>query len=129
MTKPTGRPLGRPKTKEYVTLMARVPEELADRAKRYARLHQQPISVVLRDGLEMLLEEDRYRPFVSDRKWGDDIVSDRNTETSRPAELQEEIVSDRNGESAPIVSDRNADVPLPDVPLPALVSDTKAAAL
>jgi len=30
MTKPTGRPRGRPKTKEYVTLMARFPQDLAD---------------------------------------------------------------------------------------------------
>jgi len=36
MTKPTGRPRGRPKTKESVTLMARVDVTLADRVKRYA---------------------------------------------------------------------------------------------
>src|SRR5712691_3780088 len=77
MTKPTGRPRGRPKTKEYVTLMARVPQDLADRAQRYAGLHQQSISVVLRDGLELLLEEDRYRPFLSDRNTGSAHTSDR----------------------------------------------------
>jgi hypothetical protein len=60
MTKPTGRPRGRPKTKEYVTLMARVPQDLADRVQRYAGLHQQSLSVVLRDGLELLLEDERY---------------------------------------------------------------------
>src|SRR2546430_3952346 len=76
MTTPTGRPRGRPKTKEYVTLMARVPQDLADRVQRYAGLRQQSISVVLRDGLELLLEEDRYRPFVSDTKRGQVIVSD-----------------------------------------------------
>ena len=57
MTKPTGRPRGRPKTKEYVTLMARVDVALADRVKRYARLHRQPLSVVLRDALTLLMDE------------------------------------------------------------------------
>ena len=47
MIKPGGRPRGRPKEKEYVPLMARVPEDLAERAKRYAALHQQTISTVL----------------------------------------------------------------------------------
>ena len=79
MTKPTGRPRGRPKTKEYVTLMARVDIALADQVKRYASLHRQPISVVIRDALTLLMEEypcaaDRSEPhrlaaheFLSDR--------------------------------------------------------------
>src|SRR4030095_5289076 len=79
MTKPTGRPRGRPKTKEYSTLMARVPEELADRVKRYAAAHRQPIAVVMRDALLLLMDEypssaDRSAPhriaaheFLSDR--------------------------------------------------------------
>ena len=57
MTKPTGRPRGRPKTKEYVTLMARVDITLADEVKRYASQHRQPISVVIRDALTLLMEE------------------------------------------------------------------------
>jgi hypothetical protein len=57
MTKPTGRPRGRPKTKEYVTLMARVDIALADRVRRYASLHRQPISVVIRDALTLLMDE------------------------------------------------------------------------
>ena len=57
MTKPTGRPRGRPKTKEYSTLMARVPQELADRVKRYAAAHRQPIAVVMRDALLLLMDE------------------------------------------------------------------------
>jgi hypothetical protein len=57
MTKPTGRPRGRPKTKAYVTLMARVPQEMADRVKRYAAAHRQPLSVVIRDALVLLMEE------------------------------------------------------------------------
>ena len=55
--KPTGRPPGRPKTKEYVTLMARVDIALADQVKRYAALHRQPLSVVIRDALSLLMEE------------------------------------------------------------------------
>jgi len=55
--KPTGRPPGRPKTKEYVTLMARVDGVLADQVKRYAALHRQPLSVVIRDALTLLMEE------------------------------------------------------------------------
>jgi hypothetical protein len=79
MTKPTGRPRGRPKTKEYVTLMARVDVALADQVKHYAALHRQPLSVVIRDALTLLMEEypasaDRTGPhrlaaheFLSDR--------------------------------------------------------------
>jgi hypothetical protein len=57
MTKPIGRPRGRPKTKAYTTLMARVDLAVADRVKRYASLHRQPISVVIRDALMLLMEE------------------------------------------------------------------------
>src|SRR5438093_10831554 len=57
MTKPTGRPRGRPKVKEYVTLMARVDVALADQVKRYSSLHRQPLSVVLRDALTLLMDE------------------------------------------------------------------------
>ena len=64
MTKPTGRPRGRPKTKEYVTLMARVDITLADEVKRYASLHRQPISVVIRDALTLLMDE---YPVAADR--------------------------------------------------------------
>jgi hypothetical protein len=57
MTKPTGRPWGRPKTKEYVTLMARMPQEMAARVQGYAAAHRQPISVVIRDALLLLMDE------------------------------------------------------------------------
>ena len=51
--KRTGNLVGRPKTKEYVTMLARVPAELADLAKRYAAQHGGvPLSVLLREGLE-----------------------------------------------------------------------------
>jgi len=59
--------------------MARVDITLADEVKRYASLHRQPISVVIRDALTLLMEEypcaaDRSEPhrlaaheFLSDR--------------------------------------------------------------
>ena len=96
MTKPTGRPRGRPKTKEYVTLMARVPQDLADRVERYAALHQQSISVVLRDGLEVLLEEDRYQPFLSDNNRDIVIMSDRKDKKLilSDTKTEKKIVSD-----------------------------------
>jgi hypothetical protein len=64
MAKPTGRPRGRPKTKEYVTLMARVDVALAEQVQRYARLKRQTISEVLRDGLQVLLsDQDPWHPL------------------------------------------------------------------
>ncbi len=103
MTKPTGRPRGRPKTKEYATLMARISQDLVDQVKRYAGLHRQPISVVIREGLLLLLETDPYGHFMSDMKGeradayimsdikeGEENVSD----TKAPVH---EIVSDKNG--------------------------------
>ena len=51
--KPTGKPVGRPKTKEYVTLLARVPADLAALVKRYAAEHGSlPVAELIREGLE-----------------------------------------------------------------------------
>src|SRR5216684_4643611 len=97
MTKPTGRPRGRPKTKEYVTLMARFPQDLADRVERYAGRKRQTVSDVLRDGVLVLLQEgDPYRPFVSDRNTVSDILSDAKgeEEEEEPPDAQPVIVSD-----------------------------------
>jgi hypothetical protein len=52
---PTGRPPGRPKTKEYATLVARMPQPLVNQARRYARAHGCSISILLREGLEWRL--------------------------------------------------------------------------
>jgi hypothetical protein len=101
-----GRPRGRPKTKKYVTLMARVDITLADEVKRYASLHRQPISVVIRDALTLLMEEypvaaDRSGPhrlaaheFLSDRYESplDTLIGEADS-----AEL-ENLVSDTNKE-------------------------------
>jgi hypothetical protein len=50
--KATGRPVGRPKTKEYVTLLARVPADLAELVKQYARQHGQSVAELIREGVE-----------------------------------------------------------------------------
>ena len=57
MTTPAGRPRSRPTTKAYVTLRVRVDLALAAQVKRYAALHRQPIAVVMRDALILLMEE------------------------------------------------------------------------
>jgi hypothetical protein len=147
MTKPTGRPRGRPKTKEYVTLMARVDVALADQAQRYARLHRQTISDVLRDGLQVLFsEQDPWRPIlsdsnavpdiaydmnkdaeiVSDEKPVPDIASDSNAVTGITSDMNKgaEIVSDMNRDEG-ILSDRNA---VPAVLLTASTEDVPAPA-
>ncbi len=64
MTKPTGRPRGRPKTKEYVTLMARVSQDLADRVKVYRSHKRQTMSDVLRDGPISCLTVKMQRPLI-----------------------------------------------------------------
>jgi hypothetical protein len=116
MTKPTGRPRGRPKTKEYSTLMARVPQELVEQVQRYAALHQQSISVVIRDALEMLIEEERYQPFMSDRNGVVDSASDTNREREVPVKAQPAIMSD-------IIA---ADESQSEASEPAMLSDIKA---
>ena len=104
MTKPTGRPRGRPKVKEYVTLLARVDVALADQVKRYASLHRQPISLVIRDALSLLMEEypAEANPTGSHRLAAHEFLSDRYEspldtlvgETDKAA--LEEFVSGRN---------------------------------
>jgi hypothetical protein len=124
MTKPTGRPRGRPKTKEYVTLMARVDVALADQVKRYAALHRQPISSVIRDALALLMEEypaeaDRTgshrlaaHEFLSDRYESplDTLVGETDSAGLQAfmSDINEDgrIMSDIN-EEAGIVSDIN----------------------
>ena len=121
MTKPTGRPRGRPKTKEYVTLMARVDVALADQVKRYAALHRQPLSVVMRDALALFMEEypaggDRTVPhqltahdFLSDRYEAPlDMLLAETDSTERDA-----LLSDTNeAVIKSILSDTNTDAPM-----------------
>lgn len=139
MTKPTGRPRGRPKTKEYVTLMARVDIALANQVKRYASLHRQPVSVVIRDALILLMEEypcagDHSGPqrlaaheFLSDRYESpldtllgetdsaelDALLSDTNEDMVEAmlsdTSGEDESMSDTKGAITDITSDDNRD--------------------
>jgi len=127
MTKPTGRPRGRPKTKAYVTLMARVDSTLADQVKRYASVHRQPISVVIRDALALLMEEypcagDRATPqrlaaheFLADRYASplDTLIGETDSVereallSDRHEAVIETVLSDTHGEDS-YVSDTKA---------------------
>jgi hypothetical protein len=147
MTKPTGRPRGRPKTKESVTLRARVDVTLADRVKRYAAAHRQPIAVVIRDALLLLMDEypssaDLAAPhriaaheFLSDRYDSsldmllgetdsaelEALLSDTNEEVIdtllEGANSRPDSVSDTKVDATPILSDRKE-------AQPDIVSDT-----
>ena len=44
--------------KAYTSLIARIPQDLADHVKRYAREHRCSVSELIRDGLEMRLDTD-----------------------------------------------------------------------
>jgi hypothetical protein len=79
----TGRPSGRPKTKEYATLMARVPQDLVDRVKIYADLHQCTISDLIREGLEWRITEADVDAFLSDRNASARDMA--RAETDRPS--------------------------------------------
>lgn len=148
MTKPTGRPRGRPKTKEYVTLMARVSQDLADRVKVYRSHKRQTMSDVLRDGLELLLEQEHEQAplYVYDRKGEKpsmmsdtkeeiaDIMSDsKDAETVNMSDTKEERagrlrrarsakVSDTKGDRAAITSDTK-EAQTAGTPEPAILSD------
>jgi hypothetical protein len=140
MTRPTGRPRGRPKIKEYVTLMARVPQEMADRVKRYAAAQRQPLSVVIRDALILLMEEypsgdagagphrlaaqeflsDRYESALdmllgeTDSAGLEALLSDTNEEAIKTLMLgvnsRPDIVSDTKPDDAHILSDAKAGI-------------------
>jgi hypothetical protein len=76
---PTGKPRGRPKTKDYATLVARVPSDLIERVKGYASIHRQSVSELIRDGLEMRLDAGdvpgRTRPTAPGLPPQDDLPS------------------------------------------------------
>ena len=115
MTKPTGRPRGRPKTKEYVTLMARVDVTLADEVKRYASLHRQPISVVIRDALMLLMEE---YPFAGDRSVPHRLAAHEFLSDRYESPLDMLIGETDSAEVEDLLSDMNTDV------VEAMLSDT-----
>ena len=58
----TGRPAGRQKTKEYATILARVPQNLVDQVKDYAEINDTSISALIREGLECRLQTGLAHP-------------------------------------------------------------------
>jgi hypothetical protein len=54
--------------KAYTSLIARIPQDLADQVKRYASEHRCTISELIRDGLEMRLETDLPWHAPGDRR-------------------------------------------------------------
>lgn len=87
---PTGKPVGRPKTKDYKTISLKMPQELHDRVQSYARLHRQSISELIRDGLEWRITEGDPRSLgvrTPQRTPSDDDAYSRNTEI--PSEMRE----------------------------------------
>jgi len=75
--------------------MARVPQDLADQAERYAGRKRHTISAVWRDGLlVLLLEDEPYRQFTSDTNAALDIMSDIKMDKATQG-AQPVIMSDR----------------------------------
>ena len=56
--KPTGRRVGRPEKEDaFKPVSVKLPPDLLDRVKQYARIHQQSLSELIRDGLEWRISE------------------------------------------------------------------------
>jgi hypothetical protein len=90
--KATGRPVGRPKTKDYQTISLKIPTTLLTSVKRYARQHRQTVSELIRDGLEWRIGEGDPRGLglaMPPQTAPDDHEYYGNTETS--AEVLAEI--------------------------------------
>jgi len=137
--------------------MARVDVTLADRVKRYAAAHRQPISVVMRDALLLLMDEypssaDLSAPhriaaheFLSDRYDSsldmllgetdsaelEAFLSDTNAEVIdtilEGANRRSDVVSDTTLGDTPRRSDRTA-AQTESTPVPAMMSDTNVSA-
>ncbi|HEY5868433.1 MAG TPA: hypothetical protein VI542_23215 [Candidatus Tectomicrobia bacterium] len=60
--------------KAYTSLIARIPQDLADQVRRYAREHRCAVSELIRDGLEMRLEEGSPRQAHGDSRTPDGEV-------------------------------------------------------
>jgi hypothetical protein len=85
---PTGRPVGRPKTKDSKTISLKMPQDLLDRVQRYAREHHQSVSALIREGLEWRMTEGapRGQPAHGQRSAGQTAFD----ELAQPVPLIEE---------------------------------------
>jgi hypothetical protein len=91
---PTGRPIGRPKTKDYRTISLKIPQDLLDRVQAYARMHRQSVSELIRDGLAWRITEGDPRSFgatVPQGTGNHDHEYSRNTETPSSAPEHAEL--------------------------------------
>jgi len=104
--KPTGRPPGRPKTKEYVTLLARVPADLAELVKRYAGERGQSVAALIKDGLEWRIGDGDPRGmgvYLAYPREQSEKVYSRNTEIAVSGEseaLLKEIQAEQERQGA-----------------------------
>ena len=93
--KRTGRPPGRPKTKEYKTVLARIPAELAELVKRYAAERGQlPVSELIREGLEWRIGDGDPRGmgmYLAQPTGISEKVYSSNTETALGAQGAEAL--------------------------------------
>ena len=96
---PTGRPVGRPKTKDYKTISLKMPQALLDRVQIYAGQHRQTISELIRDGLEWRITEGDPRwPSRPDKRYSGNTALD---ELAQPVHLLDEhIPFDEDGSYA-----------------------------
>jgi len=89
----TGRPVGRPKTKDYTTISLKIEQPLLDLVKTYAKQHGQSVSELIRDGLEWRIGEGD--PLAQRYATGDSADQEHLSNTEIP------IWTDRESESDP----------------------------
>ena len=87
----TGRPVGRPKTKEYRTISLKIPQTLLDHVQQYARVHRQSMSELIREGLEWRIGEGD--PLAQRYATGDSAEQEYNGNTEIPFETERVSVS------------------------------------
>jgi hypothetical protein len=111
---------GRPKTKEYETLTARIPKELVDRVRAYAGQRQRSIGELIRNGLawritdgDMLYDRNRHMSDMSDMPEKEGLIAAVKEQVK--AEVKAEILAELNARQAPASasSQQANDVPPP----------------
>src|SRR2546428_808683 len=111
--KPTGRPVGRPKTKDYKTISLKMPQDLLDRVQTYAREHRQSVSELIRDGLEWRITEgDPRRQHMSVKSYSSNTVLE---EMVQPVHLVEEgMPFDEDVAAVPVPRPHDGNTVLPE---------------
>ena len=96
--------------------MARVDLTLADEVKRYASLHRQPISVVIRDALTLLMEE---YPVAGDQSGPHQLAAHEFLSDRYESPLDMLLGESESAELEDLLSDTNREV------IEAMLSDTR----